>query len=445
VSSGSIEAIRPPGSRGHQFVVYGDSCSGVPGAIHEATTATVNDVVARLRPAPEFVCFLGDEIIGLTTDEEALRAQWEHWFDHEMAWLDNEIPMYHVPANHTTYDKMSEAVYTEVMSHLPANGPMSQKYLSYFVLRGDLLMIFVNTNWTGLGEGRVETDWLNLVLFEHRHVPIKLVFGHHPVFPVNGFVGAFQRELEPSNGREFQDLLVRYGVRAYFCSHMLAFDVQVHEGVLQVMTAGAGTKHRMPEESEYLHAVQVALDGDKLRYQVLDVTGERRESLAWPLPEPSDGEWGPVSLENLSSSVRIWDIQGIVLPSRNDAQTFVSGWNDVGLPAFWFGLIGPELRLSVLLAPQPGRSPHLWFGPTVPAGESIGFQVMLHPGMRPGGLLWRWSADEPWSSLNGASAWGLERLPPIANVSIGHASASVEDRPFLGSYLNIREQILEEL
>ena len=81
--------------------------------------------------------------------------------------------------------------------------------------------------------------------------------------------------MEPENGRRFWDVLRRHGVFAYLASHMLAFDVQAHEGVLQIVTAGSGTKHRMPEEIEYLHAVQAALDDDGLRYQVLDDAGSR--------------------------------------------------------------------------------------------------------------------------------------------------------------------------
>ena len=67
------------------------------------------------------------------------------------------------------------------------------------------------------------------------------------------------------------------GVLAYVCSHILAFDVQVHQGVLQILTGGAGTHDMhlglMPEEPEYFHLVQGAIDTDGLRYQVLDTTG----------------------------------------------------------------------------------------------------------------------------------------------------------------------------
>ncbi|MFT4041375.1 MAG: metallophosphoesterase, partial [Thermomicrobiales bacterium] len=279
----------------HQFIVYGDSCSGIPGAPHAATTAAVNRVVAAL-PEPDFVAFLGDEVMGLTSDEAALRAQWRYWLDHEMAWLDRaRIPLYTVPANHTTYDTMSERVYAEVLDFLPANGPTGQARLSYWVRRGDLLLVFVNTMSTALGEGRVETDWLEATLRQHADAAHKLVLGHHPVFAANGFSGAYQRELEAENGRRFWEILRRHGVLAYLCSHMLAFDVQAHDGILQIMTAGAGTAHRLPPEWEYLHAVQMALDADGLRYRVLDTDGVTRESLAWPVTEPEAEDWGEIA------------------------------------------------------------------------------------------------------------------------------------------------------
>jgi hypothetical protein len=78
---------------------------------------------------------------------------------------------------------MSERVYAEVMTHLPPNGPAGQERLTYSVRRGDLLMVFVNTVSTALGEGRVETDWLEETLRQHADARHKLVFGHHPVWP----------------------------------------------------------------------------------------------------------------------------------------------------------------------------------------------------------------------------------------------------------------------
>jgi hypothetical protein len=449
----SIPAVVPHGA-GHQFVWYSDSCSGVPGGPHEATFAAVNAVVARLLPPPEFICFPGDEIEGLTVDDAALRGQWRHWLDREMAWLDRRsIPLYHTTGNHTTYDANSEQVFREVFPHLPRNGPAGQEGLAYFVRRGDLLLLFVNTVSAALGgEGRVETEWLDRTLAANADARHMLVFGHHPAHPVNGFSGAFQRDIEPENAREFWDVLVRHKVLAYVCSHILAFDAQVHDGVLQIVTAGAGTAHRMPVEHEYLHCVQGALDEEGLRYQVLDSDGRLREWLTWPISLPTAAEWTPLALgectapvsvteqrETSAARLLVWQFSGVSAASHDGSpQTLLTAFDaGPGLAPLWIGLIGEEQRLGVLLSPAPGRSPHLWHGPFLRRGEPFSLQLAIHTGMGPGGILWRCDDASPWSSLTGASPWGAERLTWPACWLLGHGQRSPRDRPFRGTALNV--------
>lgn len=443
----TIPALTPNGP-GHQFVFYGDACSGVPGAPHEHSFAATNAVVARLSPAPEFIVFPGDEIIGLTADEAALRAQWRHWLEVEMAWLDHAaIPLYHATSNHTTYDRMSERVFAEVHSHLPRNGPPDQQGLSYWVRRGDLLLVAVHTGWRGLGgEGHVELDWLDATLRQHADARFKLVVGHHPVFPVNGFAGECQRQIAAEHAGTFWDLLVRHGVLAYLCSHILAFDVQVHDGVLQVLSAGAGTAHRMPEEVEYLHCVQAVLDGDGLRYQVLDQAGRLRERLSWPLRLLPSREWRPLATGvqaaphtmDRKPPLLAWRFTGRAAARSGPAQTWLAAWSaDAELASLWVGLTGRTQRLTVILGAQPRRSPHYWFGPSLAADASFDLHVALHADMGPGGILWRRGDDGAWSSLAGASAWGAERLARPARCSVGHGKGGADDGPFLGRDLAV--------
>ena len=183
-----IPALLPHGE-GHQFVFYGDCCSGVPGKRNERNFAEINAALRRMVPEPEFVVFLGDHIAGYESDPEALRRQWTYWHDKEMCWLDTgRTPVYHVTSNHNTFDEQSERIWCDVFPAIPRNGPAGQEGLSYWVQRRDLLMVFVNTSFTGLGGyGHVECEWLEGVLAEHEHLRHKIVIGHHPVFPVNGY------------------------------------------------------------------------------------------------------------------------------------------------------------------------------------------------------------------------------------------------------------------
>jgi hypothetical protein len=444
----ALPSILPRGP-GHQFVLYGDSCSGIPGHRHEETFAAVNAAVRRLVPAPEFIVFPGDEVAGLTADPDELHAQWRHWLDQEMGWLDRRaIPLWHTTGNHTTYDTMSEAVFRDVLG-MPHNGPPGQEGLSYWVRRDDLLLVFVHTLWSGLGgEGHVETNWLRSVLYRHADARHKLVAGHHPVHPVNGFSGAYQRQIGPECGAAFWDTLVQGGVTAYLCSHILAFDVQVHLGVLQICTAGAGTGHRMPEGVEYLHAVQAAVDAGGLRYQVFDIDGRVRERLSWPITLPSDDRWLPLRageseapVSGIPSADRIvaFRFVGRAAPAGSSAaQTLLSAFQPGTQAPLWVGLRGPGQRLTVILGSDPNRSPHYWIGPPVLPDAGFDFQLLLHAGMGPGGVMCRFGAKRRWTSLAAASPWGAERLNWPDRWGVGHGQHGGDDRAFLGSGLSVR-------
>jgi hypothetical protein len=309
--------------------------------------------------------------------------------------------------------------------------------------------VFVHTLWTGLGgEGYVETDWLRQILHQNADARYKLVVGHHPVHPVNGFSGAYQRQIGPEHSAAFWDVLVRGKVFAYVCSHILAFDVQVHDGVLQICTAGAGTAHRMPEGIEYLHCVQAAFDTEGLRYQVLDIAGRVRERLSWPVVLPLDERWlplpagesaAPVTGEPDTNRIVAFRFAGRAAPAGTSTdQTLFSAFQSGARAPLWIGLRGPLQRLTVILGPKPGRSPHYWVGAPFDPGEAFGLQILIHSGMGPGGVMCRHAANADWSSLAAASPWGAERLSWPDRWSIGHGPAGVDDRAFAGSGLTVR-------
>lgn len=440
--TGPIQALMPIKS-GRQFVFYGDSCSGVPGALHEEKLAKVNSVVRRLNPQPEFIIFPGDEVIGLVPNEDELRQQWAHFFDVEMAWLDRDaIPIFHATGNHTTYNTMSERVFADVMPHHPRNGPPDQKGLSYFVRDGDLLLVFVHTLWSGLGgEGHVELTWLEKILRDHSDARWKFVIGHHPAIPVNGYVGTYQRCIGDEYVSGFWSMLEESGVVAYLCSHILAFDVQCRGGVLQITSAGAGTAHRMPEEIEFLHCVQMVVDERGLRYQVIDEDANIREQLVWPPVVPKtttrlSAVKSACPFHGPMADVALLKIKGKT-SAASSRQTIVAALEDSDFCPLWIGLVGKHLQLTVVLQPQKGRSPHQWLGPCFSDGDDIDIEVLLHPDMGPGGILWRKTGTEIWTGFTGLSAWGANRLIWPDRIIAGSLGINDKDARFVGGQLDV--------
>jgi hypothetical protein len=411
-----------------------------------------------LNPKPEFICFPGDHIDGYTKDYDALRAQWKYWLDTEMSWLDHTaIPIYHTTSNHNTYDEGSETVWREVFPAIPRNGPADQKGLSYYVRRGDLLLVCVNTSFSGLGGyGHVESSWLDQVLTENDDATFKFVAGHHPAHPVNGYIQYPTWRVVPDQAEAFWKVLVRHGVQAYLCSHIIAFDVQVHDGVLQVCTGGAGTDFLMPQRTEFYHCVQLVADDRGLRYQVLDTNGQIREWLEWPISIPTSKQWqdmsgddGPKKLQALNPKgehpsagqwLTTWRFSGVLRDARRNGtrQTLLCGWEiREGMPTVWIGLTGCPHHLMVQLIPESGYGIQAWFGPVVRPDQPFDLQIAVHTGMGPRGILYRDNDTSPWSSCDGTSSKGAEGLTWPSNWTIGCGLSGPSDEPFLGESLRV--------
>ena len=195
-----------------------------------------------MSPQPDFICFPADDIDGANKDYASLRAQWDYWRHTEMAWLDRKISVYHTTSNHNTYDEESERIWRQVFRELPRNGPEDQMGLSYYIRRRDLLLVCTNSAFSGLGgNGHVENTWLDQVLAKNKDAAYKFVAGHYPVYPVNGYSWYPHWRIVPDQGQAFWKVLIKHNVLAYLCSHIIAFDVQVHDGVMQITTGGAGT------------------------------------------------------------------------------------------------------------------------------------------------------------------------------------------------------------
>jgi hypothetical protein len=455
-STAPIPALMPRDDGGHQFVIFADCCSGIPGTIYEKNLRSVNAIVARIQPSPEWILFPGDAISG-GSDAAELRRQWDYWHNTEMKWLQRtNIPLYQSTSNHDTYDGNGEQVFREVHAALPKNGPSCQVGLAYFVRHGSFL--YISTHQPNLRQLIVH-DWLDKVLTDNAEAKYKFVAGHYPVHPVNGYIAHPLWCFPPEERRPFWDLLVKHGVAAYICSHIIAFDVQVHDGVLQVLTGGAGTLFGpggfMPGRSEYLHVVQMTVDQQGLRYLVRDIDARVREQLCWPLELPPTDRWTNLDKQSVADLLTPipWNLKLVAFrfsgtlhewKRGSSDQTLLCGTNSSeGVEPVWIGVNGDSGRLMVQIVPVAGEGWQVWKGPLLSNDEKFDFQLALHPGMGPGGVLFRKPQELTWSSLMSTSSKGIESLKAPMSWVIGNAQSGSNDRRFAGKDLKIEVAVVD--
>lgn len=76
-------------------------------------------------------------------------------------------------------------------------------------------VLFVSLDATSVGRiGAKQFEWLDKVLTRHASVPVKIVYGHLPIYPF-----AKHRDREVLGDRDLEALLDRHGVSAYLSGH----------------------------------------------------------------------------------------------------------------------------------------------------------------------------------------------------------------------------------
>src|SRR5215470_7842613 len=262
-----IPALLPRDKSGHHFVLFADcTVSGgqVECAVKNAEVLRgICRVVQRIDPKPAFISFPGDAVgLGQNVNE------WEFFYN-EMKWTrDRDIPVLMSTSNHNTHNYVAEANFRRFHPDYPRNGPGDQKGLAYWVRRGNLVYVSLHHPAGPSPDYRDGYDfgdlsWVDEVLTKNADADFKLVAAHYPVFRVNGYTGM---SIPRESWEPFWAVLTKHRVDAYLTSHVLAFDVQVRDGILQICSGGAGPG-TMPEETEGTHAVQIAMDRQGMRYQ----------------------------------------------------------------------------------------------------------------------------------------------------------------------------------
>lgn len=447
-----IPALLPRDPSGHQFVLYSDcTVNGGPQDFSvKAAEALrgINRVIQRLDPKPEFIAFPGDAV-----NQGVNANEWE-FFLNELKWTrERGIPVLQSTSNHNTHSYIAEANFRRFHPDLPLNGPGDQKGLAYWVRRGNLLYVSVHHPAGPSAAYRTDHDfgdmaWVDEALAKNADAEYKFVAGHYPVFRINGYT---TMSMPREDWEPFWEVLKKHRVDAYLTSHVLAFDVQVRDGILQICSGGAGPG-LMPEQTEGTHAVQIAFDRQGTRYQVLDINGRVRESLVWPFLPPEDvasrpeKQWtamesaqpvplGPAGKDRIS----LFHISGLSYysePHVHRIELLKGTRGDQTTLAVWVDLLSLRLHVSAAVA---GIGLQHWVGPLVDFRKGpMDIQLALHPGMGPGGVLWRVrDGRNPWSSMETTAEYGLDALQwpdTIVKLAVG--------RDISGKFYESKYQVL---
>jgi hypothetical protein len=436
-----------------ELLLLGDSCSGVPGARPAANfRALVEAILMHAGPA-DALCYLGDHVAGYVASDVELRAQWRHFLDAEFRPLAKRYKrIHHLPSNHTAYDAISSAIYDEMLSDAERNGAVARKGLNYAVRDERALLVFLNTaDLANRGDATIDVEWLHETLDIHSSAPLKLVFGHHPIHPVNGYGAHPLWRVSPELGRRAWSLLREAGVSAYICSHILAFDFQVRDGVIQLCSGGGGTEYGpgglMPAASEYHHFVECVFRPGALRCRVYDVNGRLREAAVWPIALEDGADAVPLTDSGqpfalpapplwrdrpADGGCLILSFSGVT-PDVGPPATILCGWRQQeGPPVLWIGFEGATLSLVVKAVPAPGRGQQVWVGPSFILGQDFEIELALLPAAGPGGVLARVRAAA-WSSLASNGAEGLSRMAWPELWAVGNGPEGRDDAPYRGA------------
>ena len=456
---------------GRRFVMVGDTTAHGRGVAADQFGALVRQI-GRLEQPPECLLHLGDHVWGLTADEADLREQWREWW--AAAAPLGALPIHHLTGNHTCYNAASRRIFNEATaSRLPRGVEPSADGLQSVWRDGDTVLILADTTGRTSGgqHGCIDWRWVDDALAHHADARYKVVAGHFPAFPVNGYAMPCWR-IRAEDAESLWKVLVKHRVAAYLCAHIIAFDVQIHDGIPQICSAGGGYPLLYPPQTEYFHFAQIGIGPQQLEWRAVDAEGKVREQGQWPFECPPATTWRALEEQGVAlpqkDSVRRTAADDVLLlrfegrgVRRADAeQTLLTGWNDSDAPtAVWIGFSGN--RLEVRISSRRGDPALRWCGPPVREGD-LAFDLALHGALGPGGVLVRGTESQRWTSLQseasygfGALTWpkrwssglahaGYRRTPAPAIQTLLNYPPGIEERvdPFLGSALRVRAHLL---
>jgi 3',5'-cyclic AMP phosphodiesterase CpdA len=139
----------------------------------------------------------------------------------------------------------------------------------YFDFDGSRFIILDNARSKGMG--RQQFIWLKDALDTRKK---KFVFMHKPLFDPTGTYPNYIMTPKEEN-EALNKLLAREEVRYVFAGHIHGYGREKRDGVVYIVTAGAGALLYLPaSDGGFYHYVKITVDGSKITDEVVKVFNE---------------------------------------------------------------------------------------------------------------------------------------------------------------------------
>jgi len=222
-----------------RFVVLGDSRTQT-----EIFNECLNQI-NKLQPPASFILHTGDFINGYKNIEK-IKEEWEIMFfnplKNNLKW---KIPIYPVAGNHDICSDLK--IYEFYLENI-------FPYTYYYFVFNNSLFIALNSEEIGY-EGKIsdtQYNWLKKILEQFKNekfIKHKFVFVHRPFVPYKSHLDdSLNQDKKMFN--KIINLFKEHKIDVIFAGHCHLFNKTFINGILQIITGGAGAPLHSKEENE---------------------------------------------------------------------------------------------------------------------------------------------------------------------------------------------------
>ena len=247
--------LAPPADPQHfMFAVGGDNRATGRSVPMPPTAGQIFSEFRLLQPA--FALWTGDTIYG---SEESLGEADAEYRGFLAAAAQAETPIFNAPGNHEISERPErETLYAKRMGRL---------YGSFDYGRYHFIALDTEEAGQKVGISRAQETWLEADLAANRGAEQIFAFSHHPLFPARPGAGF----ADSANRDEIHRLFVKYGISCVFGGHEHLYSRSVHDGIIYVVTGGAGAPSEGgPEDGGFQHYLLAYVNGRELTISVIE-------------------------------------------------------------------------------------------------------------------------------------------------------------------------------